>query len=161
MTMALYDTSSWLDNLAFVALRLERLVERLLPAGFRLENVVVLPLELARRLFLREHFLNKGLLSVLLVDAAIVELGRALDDGPDMAEGGYVRLGVRLFVMPLRVEHVAHLKQLEITPQLGRDLGLWQVEPFRASGGLLFLVDGQLGAPKHGAADGWMESASV
>ena len=141
--MAVAEISSWLHDLAFVALRLECVVESLLSTGLCLENVVVLSLELARRLFLREHFLYEGLLSVLVVDPAVVELGRAFDDGSDVAEGRYVRLGVGLLVVSLRVEHVAHLEQLQVASQLRRHVGLWHVEPVGARGGSLLLCEGQ------------------
>jgi hypothetical protein len=112
--LAFSRISSWLEDLSFVALRFESVVKGLLPARFGLDDVVILSLELARRLFLGKDLLHKGLLPVLLVDAAVVELSRAFDNSPDMTEGGNVRLGIRLFVVALRVQHVSHLEQLKV-----------------------------------------------
>lgn len=137
--------SSRLDDFALVTFRLECLVKSLLSTRLGLDNVVVLLLELARGLFLREHLFHKRPLPVLLVDAATIVLRGALDNGADLAKGGHVRLGFRLLVVALRVQHIAHLEQLQVASQLGGQVGLGQVEPFGTSSSPFLLVDSQRG----------------
>lgn len=107
-----YFPPSRLEHFAFVSLRLDSLVVRLLAACFALVNVLVLSLKAAALLLLGNDLLQDGLLAVLLVQTAAVELGGALDDGSDLGESRNAVLRVVLLVMTFGVQNVPHLKKL-------------------------------------------------
>lgn len=103
---------SRLDDLAFVSLCLQRLVVGLLATRFGCLDILVLPLETASVLFLGDNLLQHGLLAVLVLQAAAVELSGAFDYGTDLGECGNVALLVVLLVVALRVKDVPHLEKL-------------------------------------------------
>lgn len=82
--IARHPSNSRLDNLALVSLRHQCLVMPLLATRLALVDVLVLPLEAATVLFLLDDLLQESLLAFLVVQAAAVELGRALNDGADL-----------------------------------------------------------------------------
>jgi hypothetical protein len=112
----------------------------LLAARLALVDVLVLPLETATVLFLRDDLLQDGLLAVLVLQAAAVELSRAFNDGADLRESRNVVLRAVLLVVALGIKNTPHLEQLEITSQLWRELRLRHIEPLSTRSCFLFLV---------------------
>jgi hypothetical protein len=99
---------------SLLLLRLQRLVMRLFPTRLSFVDLLVLLLEAAALLFLRSHLLEQRLLAVFVGDAGAVELSGALDDGANLGKRGDVVARIVLFVVPLGIEYVAHLEELEI-----------------------------------------------
>jgi hypothetical protein len=106
-----------------------------------LVDIFVLPLEAATLLLLRNDFFKDGLLAILLVEAATVELGCSFDNGAYLRKGWDIILRVVLFVVTLRVKNIPHLEQLQVATQLWSELSLWHVEPFGTRSGFLLLFN--------------------
>ena len=101
---------SRLDDLAFVSLRFHRLVVRLLAALLRRLDILVLALETAAVLFLGDNLLQHGLLALLVLQTAAVELSSAFDDSADLGECRNITLLVVLLVVAVGVKDVPHLE---------------------------------------------------
>jgi inosine/guanosine/xanthosine phosphorylase family protein len=121
------------------ALGLQSLVVRLLSACLGALDVAILLLETAGVLLAGQDFVDKGLLAILVVESAREVLGRTLDDGTDMGVLWRSHLAAVLLVMSMRIKHVTHLQQLEISLQLRSEVGTGHVVPWFTSSGFLRL----------------------
>jgi len=118
---------------------LQSLVVRLLSACLGCLDVAILSLETASVFLAGEDLVNKGLLAILVVESSREVLGGALDDGADVRILRRSHLAVLLLVMSMRIKHVTHLQELEISLQLGSEVGPGHVVPLFAGGGFLGL----------------------
>lgn len=82
----------------------------LLAARLALVDILVLPLETATLLLLRDDLFQNGLFAVLLVETAAVELSCSLDDRADLGESWDIVFRVVLLIMALRIEDISHLE---------------------------------------------------
>lgn len=121
------------------ALGLQSLVVRLLSACLGGLDVAILSLEAAGVLLAGQDFVDKGLLAILVVESAGEVLGRTLDDGADLGVLWRSHLATILFVMSMRIKHVTHLEQLEISLQLWSEVGAGHVVPLFTGSGFLRL----------------------
>jgi inosine/guanosine/xanthosine phosphorylase family protein len=131
------DTSSLLG--VDGALGLEGLVVRLLSTCLGGLDVAILSLETASVLLAGQDFFDKGLLAILVVDSAREVLGGSLDDGADLGVLGRSHLAILLLVVSMRIKHITHLQQLEISLQLGGKIGTRHVVPLFTRSGFLRL----------------------
>jgi inosine/guanosine/xanthosine phosphorylase family protein len=121
------------------ALGLQSLVVRLLSARLRALDVAVLSLETAGVFLAGQDFVDKGLLAILVVESAREVLGGTLDDGADVRVWRRCHLAILLLVMSMRIKHVTHLQELEISLQLRSEVGTGHVVPLFARSGFLRL----------------------
>jgi hypothetical protein len=132
-----------------LALRLEVLVESLLSTALLDLHFAVLLLEAAVLLLSGKDLLHEGAFAVLVLDSGGEVLGRALDDGANLAVLGCLHLATILLVVTMRVENVSHLQKLQVSFKLWGEVGAWQVVPLRTSSCFLFLVT-KLVEARHG-----------
>lgn len=92
-------------------------------------DVLVFSVEAATVLLLSNDFFEHGLLAVLVLETAAVELGGTFNNGADLGESRNIALGVVLFVVALGIEDATHLEELQISTQLWSQVGLGHVEP--------------------------------
>ena len=123
-----------------LALSLEVLVESLLSTALLGLDFAVLLLEASGLLLAGKDFLHESALAVLVLDSGGEVLGRALDDGTDLAVLRCLHLAAVLLVVAMRVKDVTHLQELQISLELWGEVGLGQVEPLGTSSRFLFLI---------------------
>lgn len=110
-----------------------------LAARLRILNLTVFSLE-ATSLCLVAHLLfHKILGSIFPVDATRIPLGRPLDDCADLREGGHFTFSGILLVVPVGIEDVSHLNELQVALEGAREFSLGEVEPVGTGIGLVIL----------------------
>lgn len=117
----------------------ESFVERLLSARLLILQVTILLLEAASFLLSSKYLLDEGPLPLLVLDAAAVELSRTFLDGANLTVFWRLHLAALLSVVTMWVKDITHLEELQVSFELGSEVGLGQVEPLRASCCFLFL----------------------
>jgi hypothetical protein len=123
-----------------LALSLEVFVESLLSTALLGLHFAVLLLEATGLLLAGKDFLHEGALAILVLNPGGEVLGRALDDGTDLAVFRRLHLTTVLLVVAMRVEDVTHLQELQISLELRGKVGLRQVEPLGTGSRFLFLI---------------------
>ena len=123
-----------------LALSLEVLVESLLSTALLGLHFAILLLEAPVLLLASKDFLHESALAVLVLDSGGEVLGRALDDGTNLAVLRRLHLATVLLVVAMRVEDVTHLQELQISLELRGEIGFRQVEPLGTSSRFLFLI---------------------
>jgi hypothetical protein len=123
-----------------LALRLEVLVEGLLSTALLDLHFAVLLLEAAVLLLSSKDLLHEGAFAVLVLNSCREVLGRALDDGANLAVLGRLHLASIFLVVAMRVKDITHLQELQIPLELRGKVGARQVVPLSTSGCFLFLV---------------------
>ena len=139
------STRTFLDPT--LPLRFQRLVKSHLPARLRNLQLTILLLEPPSLLLTSKNFLNKGLLALFVLDPAREELSRTFDDSPDLTVLRRLHLSAVLFVVAVRVEHVTHLQELQVSLELGCKIGAGKVVPLGARSCFLLLVTMSADAP--------------
>jgi hypothetical protein len=121
-------------------LRLKVLVESLLSTALLDLYLAVLLLETAILLLPGKDLLHESAFAVLVLDSGREVLGRALDDGANLAVLGRLHLATILLVVAMRVKDVTHLQKLQVPLELWSEVGARQVVPLGTSSCFLFLV---------------------
>jgi hypothetical protein len=129
------------------ALRLEVLVESLLAAALLGLHLGILLLEAAALLFSGKDLFDEGAFAVLVLDSGRQILGGTLDDGTDLAVLGCLHLAAILLVVAVRIKDVTHLQQLQVSLELGCEVGAGKVVPLGARSCFLLLITMSADAP--------------
>jgi hypothetical protein len=123
-----------------LALSLEVLVESFLSTALLGLHFAVLLLEASSLLLASKDFLDEGALAVLVLDSGGEVLGRALNDGADLAILGCLHLATVFLVVAMWVEDITHLQELQIPLEFWCKVGARQVVPLGTSGRFLLLI---------------------
>jgi hypothetical protein len=130
-----------------LSLRLEVLVESLLAAAFLGLHLGILLLEAATLLLSGKDLFDESAFAVLVLDSGRQVLRRTLDDGTDLAVLGCLHLAAILLVVAVRVEDVTHLQELQVSLELGCEIGAGKVVPLGTRSCFLLLVTMSADAP--------------
>jgi len=126
-----------LGKLDLLSLFFKLLVKLLLSALLALLDLVELSFESIPTRRIGHDFFQDSLFPVLTIDPRIEEFRVALDDSSDLRVLRYT--GLIFTIMPVRVEDVTVLDDLEVTLELGSKLCSWHIEPRGTSRGRRFL----------------------
>lgn len=107
---------------------LDLFIKTLAPRLLLLLNLQELALVILSRFAVGRQLVHYGRFALAPRQAGRVELVRCLHDSADLEIGGQP-LGIIFFIMPLRIEHIAELEQLQISLELGGESGTWHGEP--------------------------------
>ena len=130
-----------------LALRLEVLVESLLATAFLGLHLGILLLEATALLFSSKDLFDESAFAILVLDSGRQVLRRTLDDGTDLAVLGCLHLASVLLVVTMRVEDVTHLQELQVSLELGCEIGAGKIVPLGTRSCFLFLVTMSADAP--------------
>lgn len=109
---------------SFLPLVKHLLVVCFLPAGLRVLNLVVLPLEPARLLFVSHLFFHEVLGTIFPVDAGGIPFSWTFNYGSHLGECRNLALSGVFLVVAMRIEDVTHFDELKVSFELGSDFGL-------------------------------------
>lgn len=122
-----------------LALRLEVLVESLLSTAPLGLHFAILLLEATTLLFSSKDLFHESTFAILVLDSGGEVFGGTLDDGTNLAVLRCLHLAAVFLVVTVRVKHITHLQQLQISLELWGEVGSRQVVPLGTSSRFLFL----------------------